>query len=283
MLIRAPAKINLFLRIGRRRADGYHSIVTLFHAVGWFDDLRAEKADRIVLEAAGLPSPRGAGNLVLRAADLLRHETGCTRGASIQLHKRIPVGAGLGGGSSDAAAALLGLNRLWRLQLPRSRLLALAGRLGSDVPFFLLGGAAVGTGRGERLRSVPSRLRAWVVLAKPSFGVTTRDAYAALDRLPPSRRPSPAVPLSDAVRAVRRGDLSGLRVHNDFEAVVFRRHPRLLALKKALLASGARAAVLSGSGSAVVGICGSAATARRTARAIRREFRVWSVSAPLVS
>jgi len=208
MVVRAPAKINLFLRVGALRRDGYHSIRTLFHAIGLFDELRFSPAARLSLATAGLSSPRGAGNLVMRAAELLRRETGCRPGGRIVLRKRIPAGAGLGGGSSDAAAALVGLNRLWRLGLPRRRLLALAARLGSDVPFFLHGaGAAVGTGRGDRLRPVPSRLRAWACILKPSFGVSTKDAYAALDRVR-ARRPSPAASLRAVERAVRRGDLS---------------------------------------------------------------------------
>jgi 4-diphosphocytidyl-2-C-methyl-D-erythritol kinase len=220
----------------------------------------------------------------VRAALLLRRETGCRRGARISLLKRIPAGAGLGGGSSDAAAALAGLDRLWRLGLPASRLRALGARLGSDVPFFLEGArAAVGTGRGERLRPVPSRLRAWAVILKPSFGVSTREAYAAFDRLPPSRRPRPSAPLSACVRAVRSGNLRALAPHNDFEAAVFPAHPRLARLRSSLLSAGASAAFMTGSGSAMVGLFASRSHARRAASALGRRLRAWSACVPLVT
>ncbi|MEK7477605.1 MAG: 4-(cytidine 5'-diphospho)-2-C-methyl-D-erythritol kinase [Candidatus Coatesbacteria bacterium] len=278
MLVRAPAKINLFLRVGSRRADGYHSIETLFHAIGLYDDLTLKPAKTLSFRATGIPSPSSSGNLVHRAAQLLRQETGCIRGAMIRLHKRIPLGAGLGGGSSDAAATLIGLNRLWHLGLSRKRLLALAARLGSDVPFFLQGGTAVGTGRGERLRPIPSRLRAWAVLLKPSFGVSTKDAYAALDRV--KSRPRPSVSLGAIERAVHRGNLTALRVHNDFEAVVFRMHPSLARLKSSLLDAGATTAFMTGSGSTVVGLFIPGGQARRAARKSAGRG-IWSAAAPL--
>lgn len=283
LLVRAPAKINLFLRVGRRRADGYHSLETLFHAIGLSDELRFSPSPRLSLAVRGMAAPHGAGNLVVRAALLLMRETGCRRGVRIVLEKRIPAGAGLGGGSSDAAAALAGLNRFWKLRLPASRLRVLGARLGSDVPFFLAGSAAaIGTGRGERLRPVRSRLRAWAAVVKPRFGIPTRGAYAALDRLPPSRRPRPTASLASCFRAVRSGRLRALIPHNDFEAAVFPARPRLARLKSSLLAAGASCAFMTGSGSAVVGLFASRPCARRAASLLGRRHRAWSACTRLL-
>jgi len=140
--VRAPAKVNLYLRVLGRRRDGYHDLETVFHTVGLFDDLSFSTAPRLSLASSGVPSPGGDDNLCLKAARLLLVRTRKRLGAKIRLHKRIPTGAGLGGGSADAAACLVGLNRLWRLGLDRPVLARLAARLGSDVPFFLGGGAS---------------------------------------------------------------------------------------------------------------------------------------------
>jgi len=268
--VRVPAKVNLYLRVLGKRRDGYHDLETVFHAIGLWDELEIRPAPAMRFRRAGLPSPAGADNLCARAMAALREAVRPRGGAEVRLLKRIPAGAGLGGGSADAAATLAGLNRFWRGGLGPRALAALALRLGSDVPFFLRGGAAIGRGRGERLTPVPSRLRAWAVVVKPAFGVPTKDAYAAMDRIPERERGCPAATLAGVSRALRRGRLGALRVHNDFEAVIAARHPRIAALRLALLRAGAAPAFLTGSGSAVVGLFPGRPAASRAARALGR-------------
>lgn len=265
-----PAKVNLYLEVGAKRRDGFHDVVTVFHAVGLHDVLELASADRLTFRSTGLPVPRGRTNLVLRAAERLRAETGCRKGAAIRLTKRIPTGAGLGGGSADAAAALLGLNRLWNLRIPRVPLLRIAAALGSDVPFFLLGGAAVGSGRGEQLRPVPSKLDGAAVILKPGFGMPTADAYAALDRTAKDRAACRATTLESVERAVRTGDLDALYTHNDFEQPVFRLHPSLRLLRARMLVNGGHPVVLAGSGSALVGLCRNTGIANAAKHALSR-------------
>jgi len=280
MRLTVPAKVNLHLAVGRRRRDGYHSLVTLFHTVGLCDELVLGPARDLRFRASGLPSPAGSANLCVRAAALLRDCFAPGHGARIVLRKRIPAGAGLGGGSADAAATLAGLARLWKLRLPRRALAALAARLGSDVPFFLSGGAAVGKGRGERLTPVASRLRGWAVVFKPPFGISTRRAYAALDPAGARGREGTRTPLAAMLAAVRRGK-SLPPVRNDFTAVACRMRPAIRRLLRALDAAGASPAFMTGSGSAVVGIFPSALRARRAARSLRRSARGFLAVVPL--
>ena len=156
MVLRTPAKVNLALEVLRKRPDGYHELSTVLQAVDLCDRLTVETADTITLETSEPGLPTDERNLVVRAARMLRDAAGVDRGARIRLEKRIPLAAGLGGGSSDAAATLWGLNRLWGLRWKRERLVELAVALGMDVPFFLGRGRALGTGRGEVLRPLPS-------------------------------------------------------------------------------------------------------------------------------
>ena len=187
LTVLAPAKLNLFLRIVAKRADGFHDLESVMATIGVYDTLVLEAASsgeielsvvdsspRTMTGSMRLEAPAGPENLVLRAAHLLRERTGCGNGARITLVKRIPSSAGLGGGSSDCAAALAGLNRLWSLKLPRTELLALAGELGSDVAFFLADTPlAVCTGRGEQIEPLPCSTRLHFVVAKPSSGLST--------------------------------------------------------------------------------------------------------------
>jgi 4-diphosphocytidyl-2-C-methyl-D-erythritol kinase len=172
----APAKLNLFLHVVGRRADGYHLIESLFVLVDWHDLLHFERRDDGVLARHDLGPELPADDLCLRAARLLQRESGCSLGADITLDKRVPWGAGLGGGSSDAASTLLALNRLWGLRWPRERLLALALQLGADVPFFVGGRNAFVEGIGERL--TPAALpRRWYAVVKPPQAIATRDIF----------------------------------------------------------------------------------------------------------
>jgi 4-diphosphocytidyl-2-C-methyl-D-erythritol kinase len=262
--IPAFAKVNLHLRVLARRPDGYHELRTVFQTISLHDTLELELLRRpgIVLEADDPHLPLGRENLVWRALQALRSELGLRGGVRVRLEKRIPAGRGLGGGSSDAAAALVGLARLTRSRLPLARLVEIAASLGADVPFFLFGGRALGVRRGDEIYPLPEGPRQAVVVVSPAaIHVATRDAYRWLDsRLTKRRADSKLFGFSALCWG---GQGSGLV--NDFEPAVFRRYPRLARLKKALLRRGAREAALAGSGSAVFGIFPSPAQARRAA------------------
>lgn len=271
--VRTPAKINLHLKVCGRRHDGFHSLTTVFHTLGIWDELRISPAGKFKFTAQGLPVPGGEDNLCVRAYRLLRAEGGLKCAARIHLVKNIPSGAGLGGGSSDAAACLVGLARFFNLTLGRKYMLKLAARLGSDVPFFLSGKAALGRGRGDRLTATKSRIRAWAVVLKPRYSISTKLAYRSLDRLR-RRRVPPAGSLNRVRRALARGSLAGLEIVNDFTETVNDLRPRNRVLLAGLAKAGLKPAFLAGSGSAVVGIGKSRRHAAGAARKLARSFKV---------
>lgn len=259
----APAKLNLFLEVLGRRPDGYHELETLMVAIDLHDRLSflADDSGRIALECDDPGLPTGPENLVVKAAERLRREAGPDRsrslGARIRLEKSIPAQAGLGGGSSDAAATLVALDRLWELNTPPGRLRELAGLIGSDVSFFLDAPAAVCRGRGERVEplnrhpeSSPTEFHA--VLVCPSVGVRTPDVYAGLT--PPDR----PVPIGPAVDAYLSGDPArlGRWLHNRLQPVAERIEPALGRVRSALndLNPSLDGHLMSGSGSAYFGL-----------------------------
>ena len=203
----APAKLNLFLHVIGRRADGYHLIESLFVLIDWFDTMHFEARTDGRLARHDLGAPLPADDLCVRAARLLQAESGTTFGADISIDKRLPSGAGLGGGSSDAASTLLALNRLWRLDWPRARLLALGLRLGADVPFFIGGCNALAEGIGERLTPVELP-RQWLAVVKPPASIETRVLFAS-----PLIKPRPATAILESLigRAQRPADRQGDR------------------------------------------------------------------------
>ena len=200
----APAKLNLFLHVTGRRADGYHLLETVFQLIDFGDTVRlAVRSDggiRRVNALAGIPE---ADDLTVRAAQLLKTETGCALGVDIEIEKRIPIGGGLGGGSSDAATVLLALNRLWNLGLARARLMELGLKLGADVPFFIFGGNAFATGVGEELQALELPSHSFVVL-KPQVDVPT----AAIFRSPDLTRNAKSVKIADFPTGVIVGRLA---------------------------------------------------------------------------
>jgi len=253
----APAKINLVLRILDRRADGFHNLWSLMHTVGLEDKvvirLNWEHAD-IKLQCDVPSLSVDHTNLVYRAAEAVLRRCKRTIGVEIVLAKRIPMGAGLGGGSSDAAATIVGLDRLLNLEWSAADMAQVGQMLGSDVPFFFSAPSAVVMGRGEQVRPVRIMGSRWVVLVNPGFSVETKWAYQEL-----SSGRSQVLPLSEIHAALgREPQLSWDQVlhtaENDFEAPVFRAHPRLQNIKQALMAQGAEVALLSGSGATVFGI-----------------------------
>jgi 4-diphosphocytidyl-2-C-methyl-D-erythritol kinase len=277
LTLHAAAKVNLALEIVGRRADGYHDLVTVMQAVDLSDRLVLEEADDLEIQSRGQDLPADASNLALRAAVLLREAAGTGRGVRIALDKRIPAAAGLGGGSADAAAVLLGLNRLWRLRWPRARLHEVAVTLGMDVPFFLRGGAALATGRGEVLAPLRARALA-LVLVNPGVPLRTAEVYA---RVTPSL-------YSDGTRAralagalARRGPgrLASMLV-NALEPLGRAACPAVGRILAALEAAGALGAAMSGSGPTVFGLARSLDHARQIRRRLTRgSWSCWAVRA----
>lgn len=262
------AKVNLFLEVGNRRDDGFHNIETIFQTVDLADELRFEARENdVVLDCDRDDLDTGPANLVHRAAEVLRDDTGCAAGARITLTKRIPIAAGLAGGSGNAAATLIGLNRLWGLELPPERLHALALRLGSDVPYCLRGGTVGGRGRGELMAPLAPLRDVWFVMVHPAIQVSTAWVYGHPD-LP--RRPmddTPTRPFRDALDALAKRDWPRV-LKNAMETVVFDRHPELAAIKHRLIDAGCTAAVMSGSGPTVFGVTESENAAQRAAKRI---------------
>ena len=269
LTLHPPAKINLTLRVGARRDDGYHEVRTLMQSIALADTLRfTMRRGPFVLDTRNPGVPADRTNLVWRAAELLWKaigRPGDPRDVHVRLEKGIPAAAGLGGGSSDAAATLAGLNVLWEARRPRRELLRLAADLGADVPFFLQGGTAFGTGRGDELYPVDDAARLGVVVIKPSFGVSTADAYRWLDedRAAGAAEPAPS-------RELDLGWATGpIRLLNDLEGPVARRHPMIREMVEGCLREGALGAAMTGSGSAVFGLF-SEAQAKRVARKLQR-------------
>ena len=247
----AYAKINLGLRVLERRPDGYHNIETVFHRVGLSDDLTFEASDRIEVVSSDPAAPGGPTNLCFRAAAMLQELTGSPKGVRINLVKRIPVGAGLGGGSSDAALVLRELPRFWEKALDQPRILASALRLGSDIPYFLGDGSALAWGRGEILEYFTLDLPYAILLCTPDIHVSTAWAYRQVVPRPADDRPGLKAMLTEGVL---RGDILREQLTNDFEPAVFSAYPAIASIKKRLLELGAAVALMSGSGSTVYGL-----------------------------
>ena len=273
------AKINLSLRVLGRRADGYHEIRTVFQTITLQDRLtfRPLDTDRLELSCDAPDIPADETNLVHRAAVALRDHFKVRRGARVQVEKRIPAGGGLGGGSSNAAVTLVALSRLWGIGADAEELAAVAAGLGSDVPFFLTGGTALGTGRGERVRPLADAPHAHLLVVSPPVKVSTAEAYKSLN--------APALTKNEAAvnfYVSRAGEefRGSLResLANDFEPAVFRRFPEIERARDALLRAGAQGALLSGSGSSVFGIFDSRERAAR-AEGILRGAKVGRVFA----
>jgi 4-diphosphocytidyl-2-C-methyl-D-erythritol kinase len=270
--VRIPAygKINLRLDIVGKRADGFHELRTIFQTISLHDELRlrASRQPGIALTILGdesLSQEPSHKNLVYRAVDAMRRELKIRGGMEIELKKTIPAGRGLGGGSSDAAAALLGTLRLADRKMPAERLIEIAASLGADVPFFLLGGRALGVNKGDEIYPLQDSPKKHLLVVSPKeIHVPTPDAYHWLEAKPLRLTKSAANPkLFEFCALCWSGQ--GNDLSNDFERPVFRRHPRLGRIKRELLQRGAAEASLAGSGSAVFGVFPSPAMARRAA------------------
>jgi 4-diphosphocytidyl-2-C-methyl-D-erythritol kinase len=261
--IRSPAKINLYLEVVSRRPDGYHEIESVMQLVDLCDVVRLHRTgEGIRVSVSGADLPLDEGNLAYRAAAMFLEAAGSHGGVHIHLEKRIPVAGGLGGGSSNAAAVLMGLSRLLDLPPSRDALRELAASLGSDVPFFLTDGLAVATGRGERLRPLKPWPPRWMVLANPGVPISTAWAYAeASSKLTDWKRQASI----HSFVVDDRLDWPPTWAFNRLEAVVLPRRPEVEALKRLLQRGGAGPVLMSGSGASLFAVVPDAATGRALA------------------
>lgn len=261
------AKINLYLDVVSRRRDGYHNIETIFQTVNLADRLTFTERDGGTMLDCDAQELGGVDtNLAYRAAELLRDRTGCTRGVHIRLEKKIPIAAGLAGGSGDAAATLVGLNDLWELRLPLSILQRFALELGSDVPYCLVGGTVAATGRGEELMRLDPLPETWIVLVHPPVPVSTARVYGSprLRMCDSPRFAGRTAAFRNALHALEKRQLEHV-VFNRMEEVVFPDQSALAEAKARLLEKGCIAAAMSGSGPTLFGICESRRQAMRLA------------------
>jgi 4-diphosphocytidyl-2-C-methyl-D-erythritol kinase len=284
MQVNPPAKINLHLRVLGRRSDGLHEIETLLQTIDIVDELRASVAPSDVLELRVHPEgvlSTGDENLVMRAARALQKHTGSRVGARLELHKRIPIGAGLGGGSSNAASALLLLDELWELRLGSAALLGLAAELGSDVPFFLFGGLAMATGRGEVIRPLPDLPPFGVIVCAPPIEASTAEVYERFSKGPrlTSRGPNDTVS-AVVVAAEEKASFAPPWRHlvNDLEPVVIESWPEVGRGLAALRALNPLHASVTGSGAAIFAVFPDLETAQSEAEGLNFEWNVYVTS-----
>lgn len=285
--VRVPAKVNLELSVGPVRDDGYHDLVNVFHAVSLYDEVTATPADALSVtvegpEGGAAPGgvPTGPDNLAARAATLLAERVGVQPAVALRIRKDIPVAGGMAGGSADAAAALVACDALWRSGLDRDSLLELAARLGSDVPFALLGGTAVGLGRGERLSPVEVMGEFHWVFGYADGGLSTPAVYAECDRLrglsgtPPWPRVS-----DDLMTALKTGDPAALgrALQNDLQAAALSLRPSLSAALGTGRDLGALGAIVSGSGPTCAFLAESAPHAAELVAGLEKSGRFASV------
>ncbi|MGV0837428.1 4-(cytidine 5'-diphospho)-2-C-methyl-D-erythritol kinase [Mycolicibacterium thermoresistibile] len=273
--VQVPGKVNLYLEVGDLREDGYHELTTVFHAVSLFDEVTVRNADVLSLEMSGdgaATLPADERNLAWRAAELMAEHVGRAPDVAISIDKAIPVAGGMAGGSADAAAVLVAMNTLWELGVPRADLHTLAARLGSDVPFALHGGTALGTGRGEELATVLARSTFHWVLAFAAGGLSTPAVFGEIDRLReatasggsanrslPERLRDPE-PLLAALASGDPVELAPL-LGNDLQPAALSLNPALRRTLRAGAAAGALAGIVSGSGPTCAFLCRSAAAA----------------------
>jgi len=268
--VRVPGKVNLYLEVGDRRTDGYHELATVFHAVSLLDEVTVTPADVLTLELSGEGAdvlPTDERNLAWRAAELMAEHSGRAPDVAISIDKTIPVAGGMAGGSADAAGVLVAMNELWELGMPRRDLHTLAARLGSDVPFALHGGTALGTGRGEELATVLTRNTFHWVLAFSGGGLSTATVFAEIDRLrsEPAERTLPARldSAEPVLAALASGDPAELAplLGNDLAPAALSLDPSLRRTLRAGVEAGALAGLVSGSGPTCAFLCTSAGSA----------------------
>jgi len=267
--IRTNAKVNLYLRVGARRADGFHGLETVFHSVSLADELEFVRRDdpEVQVTVSG-GTIDATDNLVGRAAKLLQERTGISDGAAIDLRKHIPIGGGLAGGSGNAAGALIGLNELWGLKLSDDELMELALELGSDVPYCVRGGTCLARGRGEVLIPLPEPEPMWFVLGISDAPLSTAAVYGAYSE---NRQAPPVAEVVDALQS-RELEALGAALHNDLETAAIGLRPDLMEKRIAVREAGALGALVSGSGPTVFGLCRDEAHAREVGQVVAAGF-----------
>ena len=264
--VRVPGKVNLHLAVGDRRDDGYHELTTVFHAVSLLDEITVRNSDMLSVEITGEGAetlPVDEGNIAWQAAELIAAHVGRSPDVDISIEKSIPVAGGMAGGSADAAAVLVGVNSLWEIGVPRRDLHTLAARLGSDVPFALHGGTALGTGRGEELATVLARNTFHWVLAFSTGGLSSAAVFAEIDRLREAGDPPRLGDPEPLLAALAAGDPHELapQLGNDLQVAAISLDPALRRTLRAGIEAGALAGIVSGSGPTCAFLCETAAAA----------------------
>ena len=273
ILLSSPAKLNLFLKVNFKRKDGYHDLATIFERIDLCDRIRLSpnKAGRIRISCKNALVPKGPRNLAFKAAQMLKDNFKVKEGVNISILKHIPIAAGLGGGSSNAATVLLGLNRLWKLGLTKKKLLDYAKRLGSDVPFFIYGASwALGTGRGDRIKPLFLPLKLWHILIVLKRKVYTKQIFGALNL----RLTKKNADVNILRRALEKSDLAriGRLLFNDLEAPILRSHPNLLKIKEKLQSLRPEAVSFSGSGPSIFALAKSQKDAYCLKRVLKKTY-----------
>ena len=275
----AYSKINIGLRILRKRADGYHDIETVFARILPCDEIILKQSDILTLVCAKPELATDENNLCIKAAELLQQQFDVSKGAHITLKKQIPVGAGLGGGSSNAAATLLGLVQLWNLKISAETLSTLSLELGSDVPYFLHHGMAHATGRGEMLDYFDLEIPYWIVLVYPNIHVSTVWAYREIDVTASSTKETAKSHQSSfkdlVIKNIHHPEQLRMTIVNDFESVVMKAYPLIAQIKKGLYDNGAVFAQMSGSGSSVYGFFETEEGAASVLRQFEKRYAVF--------
>ncbi|MFC1849969.1 4-(cytidine 5'-diphospho)-2-C-methyl-D-erythritol kinase [candidate division CSSED10-310 bacterium] len=272
--IKARAKINLYLRVICKRSDGYHELVTLFQEIDLADTLTFAPAPKEIILSVNCPSlPDNEDNLVLKAARLLQTYTHPPLGAAITLEKKIPLAAGLGGGSSDAAATLIGLTQLWQLTLSQSELGNLAAQLGADVPFFIHGGTALGRGRGDEIEPISPLPPEPILLLKPKLRISS--AWVYKNYRVHLTKSAQTINITNLIKDYKQKRALKTLLRNDLEEVVLSRFPEVERLKSLLLEKGAQIALLSGSGPTVFGLFEGAESRDQAYQALEGEKNIY--------
>lgn len=276
------AKLNLDLRVLGKRDDGYHELFTVFQTVSLCDDISFAEGDSIELTGSDPIIPIDERNLIVKAANILRQRFAVTAGAKMHLRKRIPAPGGLGGGSSNAAVALIGLKRLWRLDVGFDEMLEIAATLGSDVPFFLYGGTAMGFGRGTEIEPIPDISEEYLLIVTPDVQVPTTDAFEELNAPSLTSEASERILLNCRFNAESL-DLRHTALKNDLEPTVFGTHPQIALVKQTLLDLGAVNALMSGSGASVFAVFDKEETRQTAIKALDEQVNWRKFAAATIS
>ena len=269
--IESPAKVNLFLEVLGKREDGYHNVETVLETVDLCDDIILKETKEGIEIASNFPSlPLGRENLAYQAAFLLKKRLGIEKGIQLTINKRIPLASGLGGGSSNGASVILGLNKLWDLDLSYEELLVLAREIGADVPFFLRKGRALGRGRGNELWPLPQSPTLHFVLIFPGFEISAEWAYKNLRDLTKERQSIKMI-----LSALKSGDIGKVAnsIYNRLEEAIIPKYPLIARIKERLLKLGARGTLMSGSGSSVFGLAEDGKRAKEIYDKIKKDFK----------